>query len=144
MDIPKTFFSKLGDARLVTSDGIGLIQNFIRQEYPILAKRKRMTFRVSFDPNSQVFNTVPLGKDAPLSRCCMRNIKFVFSQRIEEGGSKIYCTDPFCTKSIIDSFAATEQFIQSLFTRGINRLELPMDYGNQMYRASREALGAGG
>ena len=49
VSLPKTFFEKLGNAKLVTSDGIGLIQSFIKKEYPILAKRKRMTFRVSFD-----------------------------------------------------------------------------------------------
>ena len=49
VEIPKTFFAKLGDSKIVTSDAINLIKLFIQSEWPILAKRKRLTYRVSYD-----------------------------------------------------------------------------------------------
>ena len=48
-EIPKTFFSKLGDSKVVTPNAINDIILFIKQEWTCLAKRKRMTFRVSYD-----------------------------------------------------------------------------------------------
>ena len=49
VEIPKAFFAKLGDSKIVTSDGIDLIKLFIQSGWPILAKRKRLTYRVSYD-----------------------------------------------------------------------------------------------
>ena len=62
---------------------------------------------------------MPLGKDAPLSRCCMRNIKFVFSRRSQQGG-QIVCTNPFCAKITIDTFDLAEEMVYGLYTRGLN------------------------
>lgn len=81
-EIPKTFFSKLGDSKIVTGEAIHHITCFIKSEWPCLSKRRRITYRVSYDRANDVFNTVPLGKEAPLSKCCMRNISFVFSRRL--------------------------------------------------------------
>ena len=107
VEIPKTFFAKLGDSKLVTSDAINLIRLFIQSEWPVLAKRKRLTYKVCYDATNLIFNTVPLGKEAPLSHCCMRNVNFVFSSSVLEGG-KVLCTDPFCMKSTLDTFEMTE------------------------------------
>jgi len=78
VEIPKTFFTKLGDSKAVTPETIDSIANFIKTQWPVLAKKKRVTYRVSYDAVNQVINAVPLGKEAPLSSCCMRNVIFVF------------------------------------------------------------------
>ena len=79
VEIPKNFFMKLGESKVVKQEAINMIRMFILSEWPVLAKRRRLTFRVSFDAINQVFNAIPLGKEAPLSRCCMRNVNFIFS-----------------------------------------------------------------
>ena len=109
----------------MSSAAIQQITYFITSEWPVLAKRKRLTFRVSYDAGYNVINAVPLGKQAPLSRCCMRTVVFVFTQNIDEGGY-VRCTDPFCTRSTIDTFAMSEQLIHSLFTVGLRFEELPL------------------
>ena len=93
----------------------------------MLAKRKRITYRVSYDVTSQVFNAVPLGKEAPLSRCCMRNVNFVFGNSPGAAG-QVLCMDPFCARATLDTFEMTPQLIHSLFSRG---LKPPSDSGSQ-------------
>ena len=48
----------------------------------------------------------------------MRNVNFVFSSNIAEGG-KVFCTDAFCTKNVLDTFQMTDQLIHGLFSRGL-------------------------
>lgn len=118
VDIPKAYFEKLGDPKIVSSNAVQLIKLFCRNEWPILAKRKRLSYRVSYDFGSQVFNAVPLGKDAPLSRCCMRNVNFVFGNSHGAAG-RVLCMEPFCAKATLDTFEMTPQLIHSLFSQGL-------------------------
>ena len=37
VELPKTFFTKLGDSKIVTSDAISLAKLFIQSEWPVLA-----------------------------------------------------------------------------------------------------------
>ena len=75
VDLPKAFFKDLGDTKAVTSLQESEIKDFILQRWPVLT-RKRPTWRISFDTTyrDNTFNTVLLGKDAPLSKCCMRSV----------------------------------------------------------------------
>ena len=77
-----------------------------------------MTFRVSHDSTENLLNTVILGKQAPLSKCCMRTLIFVFPSRANESG-RVDCSEPFCTKKTIDTFNMPESLVHSLFIRGI-------------------------
>ena len=49
MEIPNAFLSKLGDTEIVTTQAIFLIKNFIRDKWPILAKKKGLKYRISYD-----------------------------------------------------------------------------------------------
>lgn len=49
VEIPATFFAKLGDSRVVTADAILMVKQFIHNRWPVLAKRKRVTYRVSYN-----------------------------------------------------------------------------------------------
>ena len=119
VELPKTFLDKLGDNKAVKPEAINLVRSFIKDEWPVLARKKRLTYRVSYDADDQVFNTIPLGKEAPLSYCCMRNVNFVFPRSLEGGAGKVLCTDPFCANSTLDTFSMTEQLIHGLFNRGL-------------------------
>ena len=104
VELPKTFFGKLGDNKVVKNEAINLIKLFIKAEWPVLGRRKRLTYRVSYDSKDQIFNTVLLGKEAPLSHCCMRNVNFVFEKNLQPGAGKVLCMDPFCANNTIDTF----------------------------------------
>ena len=79
-----------------------LICSFLSQK-----SKKRITYRVAYDGVQDVINSVPLGKEAPLSKCCMTYLNFVFTRDVKIGG-KVVCTNSLCTKGILDRFEISE------------------------------------
>ena len=62
MEIPATFLMKLGDTEVVTAEANSFIKNFIRDKWPVLAKKKGLKYRISYDYAKKVFNVVLIGK----------------------------------------------------------------------------------
>ena len=62
MDIPASFLMKLGDTDIVTDEANSIIKNFIRDKWPILAKKKGLKYRISYDYAKKVYNVVLIGK----------------------------------------------------------------------------------
>ena len=98
MEIPATFYMKLGDTEVVTAEANSLIKNFIRGKWPVLAKKRGLKYRVSYDYAKKVFNAVLIGKQAPLSYCCKRSVIFTFSNKntTDPECGKVLCSNPFC------------------------------------------------
>ena len=49
MEVPDTFYAKLGEADIVTDEAKFQIRSFIREEWPGVGKRKGLKYRTSFD-----------------------------------------------------------------------------------------------
>ena len=49
METPEAFFANLGDTDIVTDEAKQKVRNFIREQWPILAKRKGLAYRTSYD-----------------------------------------------------------------------------------------------
>ena len=105
VDLPKTFFKDLGDTKVVTTGQEAEIKDFILQRWPQL-NRKRFIWRISYISSYQgnTYNTVLLGKDAPLSKCCMRSVNIQFNDQI---GGKVVCLDSLCASNPLDTFELT-------------------------------------
>lgn len=111
MEAPETFYAKLGEADIVTDEAKYKIKSFIREEWPIMAKRKGLKYRTSFDKTKSVFNTVLVGKEMPLSYCCKRNVTFVFPQKCSTNIGHVFCSNPFCAIRNVDTFAMSANLI---------------------------------
>ena len=113
VDLPKTFFKDLGDTKVVTNSQETEIKDFILQRWPQLNRRK-FIWRIAFSSSYQgsMYNTVLLGKEAPLSKCCMRSVNIQFNEQI---GGKVVCLDSLCANNPLDTFEFSATMQAKLF-----------------------------
>jgi len=95
---PLAYYQSLGDFNLPTDYQKELIKDFMLSHWTVM-QRKRLTFRVAFDPVKQVFNVVVLGKNCPLSKCCKMTVCFQFDREI---GGKVICMETLCHYNPLD------------------------------------------
>jgi hypothetical protein len=111
VNLPKTFFERLGNADLVSAYQSSLIEKFISDSWSVLARRK-IVWKVVYKPDAEVFNAVPTGSNAPLSKCCKMSLCFQFTRHL---GGKVICLESLCARNPIDAFVLPETLTHLLF-----------------------------
>lgn len=76
-------------------------------------KNKNLNYKIAFDNEKNVFNTVLLGKNCPLSKCCKMTVCFQFNSDI---GGKVLCMDALCPFNPLDTFFIDLEILAELFT----------------------------
>lgn len=98
VNLPKTFFDRLGQSDIVSAQQSMLIEEFVQASWPVFARRK-MVWKVVFNTDKEVFNAVPTGSKAPLSKCCKMSLCFQFTRYL---GGKVLCLESLCARNPID------------------------------------------